>query len=147
MKTAIIYTSITGNTEELVQCIYRFCKHEYGSIDLFPIEAFDTKQLPTYDVVAVGTYSWENGQIPIEMEELFEAFEDKDVSHLITGVFGTGDSFYPYFCGAVDSFRDMLYVHTKLAVTLRVELSPQHEDFEKCKLFSQRLMNSAYQNK
>ncbi len=96
-------------------------------------------QLKAYDIVAVGTYSWDNGDLPIEMEDLFEAFEEEHVPHLTTGVFGTGDSFYPYYCGAVDLFRDMLYVHTNLAVTLKVELMPQDDDLNRCDKFCDRL--------
>jgi flavodoxin I len=47
---------------------------------------------------------------------------------------------HPHFCGAVDEFRDMLYVQTNLAVILKVELSPQLSDMEKCHRFVQLLL-------
>ena len=66
---------------------------------------------------------------------LYRAFRNSKRNQVITGIVGTGDRFYPEFCGAVDEFRDMLYVQTKLAVTLKVELSPQVSDLERCVKF------------
>ncbi|GGM29890.1 putative flavodoxin-1 [Paraliobacillus quinghaiensis] len=140
MKAAIIYTSITGNTEVLAEQIYEVMVAEDISVDLITVDEFDYNTLADYDFLAVGTYTWDNGEIPLEMEELFTAFETQDVKHIMTGVFGTGDSFYPYYCGAVDLFRDMLYVQTDLAVTLKVELMPQQEDLSRAKQFSRRLV-------
>ncbi|UOQ48523.1 flavodoxin domain-containing protein [Gracilibacillus caseinilyticus] len=139
MKAAIIYTSVTGNTSTLAEIISEKMAARDIETDLIPVDEFRPALLHNYDIVTVGTYSWDNGDLPLEMEEVFEAFETEDLDRVITGVFGTGDSFYPYYCGAVDLFRDMLYVHTKLAVTLKVELTPQDDDLHRCEKFCDRL--------
>ncbi|SHN22770.1 flavodoxin domain-containing protein [Gracilibacillus kekensis] len=139
MKAAIIYTSVTGNTSTLAEIIHDKMEKRDIDTDLIPIEDFQPHLLKQYDIVAVGTYSWDNGDLPMEMEDLFESFETADLKHVTTGVFGTGDSFYPYYCGAVDLFRDMLFVHTNLAVTLKVELTPQDDDLDRCEKFCDRL--------
>ncbi|MFB1052236.1 flavodoxin domain-containing protein [Paraliobacillus sp. JSM ZJ581] len=139
MKAAIIYTSVTGNTEDLARQIYHGMQKQHINVDFIAIDELDYDTLPTYDIIAIGTYTWDNGDLPIEMEDLFIAFEEQDMKHVTTGVFGTGDSFYPYYCGAVDLFRDMLYVHTNLAVTLKIELTPQQEDLIRCEKFCDRL--------
>jgi flavodoxin I len=141
MKAAIIYSSITGNTATLAEIIHEKMEEQGLSTDLIPVDEFKENQLYEYDVIAIGTYSWDNGELPLEMEEVYEAFEMHDTKHIITGVFGTGDSFYPYFCGAVNVFRDMLYVHSKLAVTLKVELTPQEDDINRCDKFCERLIS------
>ncbi|SES12159.1 flavodoxin I [Gracilibacillus ureilyticus] len=141
MKAAIIYTSVTGNTSALAEIIQEKMEVKGLAADLIPADEFQKIHLNEYDIVAVGTYSWDNGEIPLEMEEIYEAFESANVKGLTTGVFGTGDSFYPYYCGAVDLFRDMLYVHTNLAVTLKVELTPQEEDLARCEKFCDRLLS------
>ncbi|WP_112179950.1 MULTISPECIES: flavodoxin domain-containing protein [Paraliobacillus] len=140
MKAAIIYTSITGNTDVLAEQVYKEMYASGISAELIAIDDFHYDTLTNYDIVAVGTYTWDNGEIPLEMEELFTAFETQQVKHISTGIFGTGDSFYPYYCGAVELFRDMLYVHTDLAVTLKVELMPQREDYIRVKQFCDRLV-------
>lgn len=141
MKAAIIYSSITGNTLALAEAIEKEMIVNGIKVDLFHVDQFDWQTLSSYDTLAIGTYTWDNGDLPPEMEDLFETIEmAPNLKHLSTGVFGTGDSFYPYFCGAVDLFRDMLYVHTSLAVTLKVELMPQHEDLKKVETFVKRLV-------
>ncbi|GAB2540392.1 flavodoxin domain-containing protein [Gracilibacillus alcaliphilus] len=141
MKAAIIYTSVTGNTATLAEIIHENMEKRHIATDLIPVDSFDPAALSNYDMVAIGTYSWDDGELPMEMEDVFEAFEEEDVQHITTGVFGTGDSFYSHFCGAVDLFRDMLYVQSNLAVTLKVELTPQDDDIMKCDKFCDRLTN------
>ena len=144
MKAAIIYTSKTGNTEELaIEVRERLSSHMPA--DLYPVGQFPLSRLNEYEVMIIGTYTWGMGDIPREMMSLYKWIERENVNHLITGVFGTGDRFYPDFCGAVDEFRDMLYVHTNLAATLKVELSPQSRDLEKCGKFAAILMNRTKQ--
>ncbi|WP_440896402.1 flavodoxin domain-containing protein [Amphibacillus sp. Q70] len=140
MKAAIIYTSVTGNTADLAEEIYQEMKLHVDEIDFLTVDQVDYDFLPDYDVIAIGTYTWGSGELPIEMDELFFEIEEQDLKHVVTGIFGTGDSFYPYFCGAVDRFRDMLYVHSELAVTLKVELLPQEEDLKKVPIFCDRLL-------
>lgn len=140
MKAAIIYTSITGNTDVLAEQVYKEMHTSGISAELIAIDDFHYDTLTNYDIVLVGTYTWDNGEIPLEMEELFSAFETQQVKHIRTGIFGTGDSFYPYYCGAVDLFRDMLYVHTNLTVTLKVELMPQQNDYSRINQFCNRFI-------
>jgi len=144
MKAAIIYTSKTGNTEELAFSLFEILYH-CTHTELYRIERFPLDKLSEYEVIIIGTYTWGMGEIPSEMMTLYKWIEQEDVNHLTTAVFGTGDRFYPNFCGAVDEFRDMLYVYTNLAVTLKVELSPQSSDRQKCEKFADILMNRVKQ--
>ena len=145
MKAAIVYSSKTGNTEELIQQLYELFLVRSTPIDMYSIRQFPLTQLTEYDAVIIGTYTWGDGDIPTEMLPLYRAFENQEVSKIVTGIVGTGDRFYSEFCGAVDEFRDMLYVQTDLAVTLKVELSPQVSDLERCvkfvELFLERMKN------
>jgi len=135
MKVAIIYSSKTGNTEEVVHLIWKLFLVEQIDVTLYRIEEFQIRDLINYEAVVIGTYTWGNGEIPQEMMELYRAFETMDVKRTMTGIVGTGDSGYPKFCGAVDEFRDMLYVHTKLIVTLKIEVNLQMKDNDRCRKF------------
>lgn len=134
IKIAIIFTSVSGNTEEVAAII-----HSLVGGDCFHVNSFNLTSLETYDAVLVGSYTWGRGELPAEMIPLYEAFESQDVQHLVTGIFGTGDSMYADFCGAVDILRDMLAVHTDLTVTLKVEQMPQSSDIVKCQKFVERI--------
>jgi flavodoxin I len=149
MKLAIVYTSVSGNTEELAQEIYRNFISQSVDTDIYRIDEFPVSYIQQYDAVAIGTYTWGNGTIPKEMWRLYHEFESLIRKDMITAIFGTGDSCYPNYCGAVDQFRDMLYVHTNLAATLKVELTPQTHDLKRCQRFAESMikrMNLIYQS-
>lgn len=135
MKLAIVYSSKTGNTEEVVELIRQLFLMNKVDVTLFRIEEFQITDLINYEAVVIGTYTWGNGEIPQEMMELYRAFETQDVKKVLTGVVGTGDSGYSKYCGAVDEFKDMLSVHTNLMVTLKIELTLQMSDIVKCQRF------------
>ncbi|MFE8695895.1 flavodoxin domain-containing protein [Cytobacillus sp. FJAT-53684] len=135
MKIGIIYTSVSGNTKELALLIHMLFKKENIAVHLYRVEEFSLNYLDEYDAIAIGTYTWGDGEIPFEMEPLYKAFEKRERKTVVTGIFGTGDSFYPHYCGAVDRFRDLLKVNTNLAVTLKVELLPQIQDIAQCEKF------------
>lgn len=141
MKIAVIYSSITGNTEELVNCLDKLFLSYLAEVELYQVDQFVMSRLTEYDAVVIGTYTWGDGEIPTEMLALYEAFERQEVKHLLTSVVGTGDRFYSHFCGAVDKFRDMLYVQTDLVVTLKIELSPQRSDMERCHKFVELILD------
>lgn len=135
MTVAIVYTSITENTLELSTMIYRLLHEKVAHIKMYEVKEFPISMLEELEGLIIGTYTWGDGIIPKEMEPLYKSIENNDMKHVVSGVFGTGDRFYPHFCGAVDQFRDMLFFHTDLAVTLKVELKPQKGDFTRCKQF------------
>jgi flavodoxin I len=140
LSVAIVYTSLSGNTKELAEELYQIFLTKSVQISIYSIEEFSVSDLCNYNAVAIGTYTWGNGEIPREMRQVYQAFESIKRKDITTAVFGTGDSCYPMFCGAVDQFRDMLYVHTNLAATLKVELLPQEQDIKRCRKFVEILL-------
>jgi flavodoxin I len=140
ISVAIIYASVSGNTKELAEELYQILLGMSVNISIYSINEFSLEDLSQYKAVVIGTYTWGNGEIPMEMRQLYQAFESIKRKDITTAVFGTGDSFYPMFCGAVDQFRDMLYVHTNLAATLKVELLPQEQDIKRCRKFVEILL-------
>ncbi|WP_260631581.1 flavodoxin domain-containing protein [Neobacillus niacini] len=140
LSVAIVYGSVTGNTKELAHVIYRIFCSKAVKVSIFSIEEFSVSDLCHFDALAIGTYTWGKGDIPKEMLPIYRGFESIRRKDMATAVFGTGDTCYPMFCGAVDQFRDMLYVHTNLAATLKVELRPQKEDLQRCEKFVEALL-------
>lgn len=131
-KLAIVYASVTGNTEQLAEILQTAAQDQGLVAELYRVEEFPLSELPWLDVVLIGTYTWGSGEIPEEMHFLYQSIEKLDRKELRTAVFGTGDSFFAEFCGAVDRFRDMLYAKTQLVATLKVELMPQRSDRVRC---------------
>lgn len=136
MRVAIVYTSVTGNTRELAEAVQDEFQNRSVDVELFTVKEFPLENLAAYDGVVLGTFTWSTGCIPRAMKKVYRHVEDVNRKSLVTAVFGTGDRFFPDFCAAVDEFRDMLYVKTSLAVTMKVELRPQAEDLAKCARFA-----------
>lgn len=135
-EIAIVYSSITGNTAELAGIVMECVKEHGMNVHVFSPEEFCRVKVDAFEAVLVGTYTWGGGEIPHEMHDVYRHFENAGSKHIVTAVFGTGDSFFAEFCGAVDRFRDMLYVQTELAAVLKVELMPQEKDLERCEKFA-----------
>lgn len=131
-RTAIVYTSVTGNTQHLAEMLQTAMLNREIVVELYRIEEFPLGMLPCFDRILIGTYTWGSGEIPAEMYDLYQAIEQLGNKELKTAVFGTGDSFFAEYCGAVDRFRDMLYVKTSLIASLKVELMPQPKDVVRC---------------
>lgn len=138
MKVLILYTSMsaTKNTLEIARNIREVLLAEKFEVEIHHIIGFDLSKIHEYDVLIIGTYTWGNGEIPSEMIQLYEYIEHKNILGMVTGIFGSGDTFYPRFCGAVDVFKYNLAAHSNLAVTLKVETFPQEEDIKKMPKFA-----------
>ncbi|GHH99022.1 flavodoxin domain-containing protein [Neobacillus kokaensis] len=146
MRIAIVYSTKTGNTEEVVQLLQQLFLKEKIEVNCFLAGQFPTLCLANYDAIVIGTYTWGNGEIPREMQAIYNLFEIEDAKDLVTGVVGTGDTCYPKFCGAVDHFRDMLFVQTNLAATLKIELVPQLVDYDRCNRFVEIILERIKSN-
>ena len=134
-EIAIVYSSVTGNTKQVAEILYGGLLKRGHEACLYEAADFLDANLGQYKSLMLGTYTWGSGEIPREMQDVYRTIESAADKHLVTGVFGTGDSFFPHYCGAVDRFRDMLYVRTTLAATLKIELMPQEQDHTRCQKF------------
>ncbi len=128
MQACLIYTSITGNTKAVMEMIYDALKQSDITPHLIHIRELDFEVLPHYDYIIVGTYTFGSGNLPKEMLPLYQYLSQTDLTQIRTAIVGTGDRFYPYFCGAVDRFAEPMQHQTDLRVTLKVELYPEHKD-------------------
>jgi flavodoxin I len=141
LRAAIVFASITGNTRKLAQTIGQ-CFREYRvQTALIPADSFRPNHLNGINLLVIATYTWGNGEIPASMKPIYEEIASREPMNLITAAAGTGDSLYPYYCGAVDKFRDMLFVHTQLAATLKVELLPQESDRQRCRKLAEIMID------
>lgn len=136
-KIAIVYHSAGGNTKALAEALASLLPEA----ELFRTSEFDTGILPEYDALIIGTYTWGNGELPAKTAAFYAELEQLPISHLKTGVFGTGETNYNHFCGAVDHFRDMLFAKSQLLVTLKIEQMYQESDLPRLQKFTSLFRN------
>ena len=104
MKILMVGFSKTGNTYMFMDYLkqfnsnieeYRFNIKEDVDIDISP-----------YDLIIVGTNTWGDGKIPSNCKEFIINNAIKYKKDWI--VFGTGNSIFANFCGAVDGVNKIL---------------------------------------
>lgn len=94
----IILASNTGNTRTFISFI-----QEHTKRDLQVIEDFNNP-FPNNNRLAIGSYTWGNGKIPKRLKEyLIENHLQLYGKEIF--IFGSGNSVYPKFCGAVEGIK------------------------------------------
>lgn len=106
MKTLVLYGSLTGNTEATAQQISAFLDNHQVKHDLASAYDFSPEKVLTYDLLVLGSATWDYGQFQEYFAEFFEAVQDFDFSDKKFIAFGCGDSSYVDFCKAVDMIED-----------------------------------------
>lgn len=135
MNINLIYASLTGNTEALSELIVEKFKEEKDiDVNMHFIEDMeDFSVLEESDAFIIATYTYGEGDLPEEMEEIFEAIPDMDLSGKIYGVIGTGDTVYDEYCVCVDQFDEQIKKTgaTNPTANLKIEIeADSDEDFE-----------------
>jgi flavodoxin I len=139
MKEILLaYASMSGNTEAIADLIEEeLVKHglHVKRAEVYDIDASD---LVSTESIIFGAYTWGDGELPDDFLDLYDEMDDIDLSQKQMAVFGSGDSSYDVFCGAVDLIEEKIKRRNgNIAVPgLKIELSPFGEDVEKCKVFS-----------
>lgn len=134
-KVIVVYASMTGNTEEMAEAIAAGVKE--AGVEVVYKEAFDAKasELEQYDAIIVGAYTWGDGELPDEILDFYEELDEIDLNGKKAAVFGSGDSSYPIYCGAVDTIEAKLKELGAeiVAESLKVEYNPSDAEKEQCK--------------
>ncbi|GAB1807240.1 flavodoxin [Priestia megaterium] len=139
MKEILLaYASMSGNTEAIADLIEEeLVKHglHVKRAEVYDIDASD---LVSAESIIFGAYTWGDGELPDDFLDLYDEMDDIDLSQKQMAVFGSGDSSYDVFCGAVDLIEEKIKRRNgNIAVPgLKIELSPFGEDIEKCKVFA-----------
>lgn len=136
----ILYASTTGNTEMLADVMVdTFEANGYNVVmKTFDFDWIDAEELLDYDGVLVGTHTWDDGSLPYEVEDFYDDLEDVDLTNKACAVFGSADSFYPTYGGAVDLVADRL---TELGADvyperLKIDMYPDKKDIQACQTFA-----------
>ena len=137
----IIYASMTGNTEEIADIVGQKLEELGHDVEVDECTTVDASDFEDADLAIVATYTYGDGDLPDEIVDLYEDLADLDLSGKIYGVVGSGDTFYDYFCKAVDDFEEQ-FAQTgaeKGAESVKVDLAAEDEDIEKLEAFSETL--------
>lgn len=139
----VLYASTTGNTEMMADVIAdTFATDGYDiTIKTFDFDWIDVEELGDYDAVLIGTHTWDDGSLPYEVEDFYDDLETVDITGQRFAVFGSADSFYPTYGGAVDLIGDRLIelggrVYDE---RLKVDMYPNKKDLQDCQAFAKHI--------
>lgn len=141
----IAYASMSGNTEQIADIIKEEMEKENHTLTVKEMEEIFPGDLDGYEGILVGSYTWGDGELPFEAEELYEELEQTDLSGIKAASFGSGDTSYPDFCEAVHTFEDQLKSAGADVVQngLKIELNPDSdEEINEIKEFASHFSSS-----
>lgn len=95
MSSLLVIASNTGNTLTFLDFLKKYSEEEIEVCQDFRTSIKD------YDHIAIGSYTWSNGKIPKKMKDYLIEHQ-KELEGKKVFIFGSGNSIYPKFCGAVD---------------------------------------------
>jgi len=142
-KILMVYASLSGNTEIITDIIADNLQNLGHNVEIksFDFDVIEIDELGQYDAVLVGTYTWDDGELPYESEDFYIDLEDGNIQGQIFGVYGSADSFYDTFGLAIDVFADRVKNLGANVVeeSLKIDLSPDKEDEERCKNYAKKV--------
>ncbi|GAB3806316.1 flavodoxin [Virgibacillus kimchii] len=102
MRSLIAYLSYSGNTKETAEMIEKGLKTDGMAVEMHRIGIDPPVDASRYDLIFLGTFTWELGATPEEVKEfvLEIGYKPENVA-----VFGTGDTQFggdDLYCRAVD---------------------------------------------
>ncbi|KAB2331804.1 MULTISPECIES: flavodoxin [Bacillaceae] len=135
----LIFASMSGNTEEMADLIGAAIKETGTSITIKEVSDCHAQELLNYDAIILGSYTWGDGDLPYEFEDFYDDMEGLQLTGKKAAVFGSGDTFYPAYCNAVDLLIERLTSCGADVVTegLKVEYAPEGEDIGRCRSFGE----------
>ncbi|MBY0203445.1 flavodoxin [Paenibacillus polysaccharolyticus] len=143
-KWLVAYASMTGNTEEIAELIVEGITASGHEADLKSVTDFNAAEVLNYEGFMIGVYTWGDGELPDEFLDFYEELDELDLHGKRAAVFGSGDTSYEQFCGAVDLTAEKLKERGAEVSPemLKIEYSPLEQEKESCRDFGRRFVTA-----
>ncbi|MBS2771690.1 flavodoxin [Anoxybacillus rupiensis] len=142
MKVIMVYTSMTGNTEEIANAILEGIQEEGIEVEVKEVLDASADELEAYDGILLGAYTWGDGELPDDFLDFYDEMDSIHLSGKKAAVFGSCDSGYEKYGAAVDILVEKLQELGAAVVLegLKIELAPTSEERESCKQFGKQFV-------
>ncbi|MED0686774.1 flavodoxin [Anoxybacillus ayderensis] len=136
-KVIMVFTSMTGNTEEMAEAIAQGVREQGVELDVKEVLDATATELEQYDGILLGAYTWGDGELPDDFLDFYDELDDVDLTGKKAAVFGSCDSSYEKYGAAVDILIEKLQECGAEVVLegLKIELTPTNEDKQLCIAF------------
>ncbi|ULO09405.1 flavodoxin [Paenibacillus sp. 19GGS1-52] len=143
-KVLVAYASLTGNTEEIAELIAEGIRQAGGEAVLKSVTDCNADEIKSYESVLLGAYTWGDGELPDEFLDFYEEMDELDLSTHKAAAFGSGDTGYEIYCGAVNLIEEKLKERgaTILQESLKIEYGPSAPEKETCRQFGRQFIEA-----
>lgn len=90
MKTAIIYGSTNGNTQNVAELIKKKIK-DLGDVFISSVDSVNIPELVNYDLLFLGSSTWGFGDLQDDWQSAIGSIAKLDLNKSKVAIFGTGD--------------------------------------------------------
>ncbi|WP_422388408.1 flavodoxin [Bacillus altitudinis] len=134
---------MSGNTEAMADLIEKGLKEAGASVDRHEAMDIDAELLHDYSHILLGAYTWGDGDLPDDFIDLYEEMEELDLAGKAFAVFGSGDTSYEHFCGAVDLIEEKVKELGGDIVlpSIKIELNPEGNEEEELISFGRQFVH------
>lgn len=146
----IVYTSLTGCTEQMAQLLADELRQKNISSDLRHCTESDPQDFLNYKICIVGTYTYgAHGDLPDEIVDFYFDLEQIDLAGRHFAVLGSGDYIYEFFCKSVDDFDKKMRASggIQLHAPIKFELEGKEKDRESIKILAGKIAKILLQKK
>lgn len=145
MKVIVVFASMTGNTEEMADEIAEGVRAAGAEAVLKNVLDTSAAEIEQYEAVALGAYTWGDGELPDEFLDFYDELDELDLSGKPAVVFGSADSSYAHYGRAVELLEEKLEECGAVlaAPGLKVELNPSGAEKEACRELGRMVAQAA----
>lgn len=144
-QVMIVYASLTGNTRAGAEIVADSFKELGVDVELVQSYDADPYDFEDADICVVGTYTYgTDADLPDEIVDFYEELEDIDLTGKISGVFGSGDTFYVgKYCLCVDDFEEQFKKTGAIKGSdgVKYNLDPDQDATNDLKKFAKELLD------
>jgi flavodoxin I len=101
MRAIVVFGSFVGNTETLAGYVRRGLEASGHTVVLKDVVYADPKELLDYELIVLGSPTYEPKMVQDDMLPFYETLESLDLKGRKAAAFGPGDTAWPDFCEAV----------------------------------------------
>jgi flavodoxin len=147
MNIAIVYATLSGNTQAIATELYSFLStQKQYQVKLFDIQDVTADELKQFDLVFLGCSTWGDGDMNLIIDIFFD--DANKVCHCCDGtkfaIFSLGDSMYDNFAtaGSIAEKKIQAMKGCIVTTTIKIDGYPTDEHYREVQAWAVSVLNT-----
>jgi flavodoxin I len=120
MHILVLYGTNSGGTQVSSEILTRQLIAMGHDVDLKRVSSVEPVELKNYDILVMGSCTWNYDKLEGQLQEEFRDFKEKmgqlSLNNQRCAVFGLGDLSYTDFAGAADRLKELVTEHNGVLI-------------------------------